>query len=252
MADPNNFEKTVNLDNMPSNSKSVKYSEAEDFEKEVKERRAKPQNVVVSEPAVDLTPRPKTNVPDRTAVTTGKAYTKKKNFGTKFKEAFVGDEHDSVSDMVAVELADGAKDLLWDLLSNAISIVLFGSSRGGGFGRRRSGGYYDYSSQYSYGRPVRQRRDDRRPVRNSNSSRDIDGVVVDTKEDADFVISQLNDYIYDERYGVARVADLYSLCRMRISPTDEDWGWYNLRSARARRVNDGWLIDLPAPEYIRE
>lgn len=48
----------------------------------------------------------------------------------------------------------------------------------------------------------------------------------------------------------ATVADLYGLCRVTRSFSDDQWGWYDLRRASVYRVKDGYELRLPTPVEI--
>jgi hypothetical protein len=76
-------------------------------------------------------------------------------------------------------------------------------------------------------------------------------IIVDNRDDANDIVSQLIDLV--ERFDVATVPDLYAMIGKTPSFTDEKYGWVDvddLRRVEIRRLRDGWLIDLPRPEFL--
>ncbi|FAA01395.1 MAG TPA: hypothetical protein [Siphovirus UK_ancient_CT89] len=49
----------------------------------------------------------------------------------------------------------------------------------------------------------------------------------------------------------ATVGDLYGMAGISQTYTDENWGWRDLRGARAVRARNGYILDLPKPEDVR-
>ena len=50
---------------------------------------------------------------------------------------------------------------------------------------------------------------------------------------------------------MATVRDLYEMVGIRAAHTDEKYGWVDIRDARVDRVRDGYVLDLPRPEFLR-
>ena len=63
------------------------------------------------------------------------------------------------------------------------------------------------------------------------------------------VLDKLKDLI--EMYEVASVGDLYSLLGITANHVDENWGWHDLSASAIVRSRDGFFLDLPKPENIR-
>ncbi len=54
-----------------------------------------------------------------------------------------------------------------------------------------------------------------------------------------------------EKYDVATVQDLFSLCGItRTNHQDNKWGWTSATSFRFRPSGDEWILDYDAPEYL--
>ena len=86
----------------------------------------------------------------------------------------------------------------------------------------------------------RNERDERRePSARNRSRHDFDDIVLDSRGEAEEVLSTLVDLVED--YGVASVADLYDLVGIESTFVDTKYGWTNLSSLykpRKRRVFD--------------
>ena len=173
-------------------------------------------------------------------VVTGKVTRQKESTLDKLKKAWFGEDVVNVKDYVIFDVMIPAlKATVSDMISNGVEVLLFGETRGK---RKKEGKSYD-----GYYR----RRDDRDRDRSDRSrvsgSRPYDDILLDSRGEAEEVLSQLSDLAYD--YGQASVADLYDLVGISAKFTDEKYVWYkgDLRSAGVRRVRDGYLLELPRP-----
>ena len=97
--------------------------------------------------------------------------------------------------------------------------------------------YYDSKSNN------RSRRNDDRAGRNSF----YEEIIVDSRGEAEEIIDKMNEIIVN--YDVVSVADLYEMIGYdkKSRYTDFNYGWSDLRGAKAVRVPDGFLLDLPRP-----
>lgn len=75
------------------------------------------------------------------------------------------------------------------------------------------------------------------------NERVIKHVILDTKEEAEIVLSHLKDLISD--YGMATVADFYDLVGEPSIFPDNDWGWIDISSAFITYTSNGCIIHLP-------
>lgn len=186
-----------------------------------------------------------------TQVTKSKAILRKKPLHKKFVEAFRPEDGRGFVEYVVLEVfVNGVKDVVADASVTAIENALGVNSshrsrrRGGG-----SGGYTSYNRMGAGRRDRRDRDDDRRPARrDSRMADDAREIVLDTRVEADEVLDNLFELI--SKYEVATMRDLLSLVGEPHNPTHEDWGWTDLRGARAHRVREGYLLDLPRPEPL--
>lgn len=184
-------------------------------------------------PAVKQEHKPKLET-----VVKGSVKRKKESTADKFKKAFFGEDVVNVKDYVIFDVMIPAlKATFSDMVSNGIEVLLFGESKG----RRKKDGK-SYSGYYRRSDDRDRDRDRRNGVPRSSA---YDDIVLDSRGEAEEVLSQLTDLAYD--YGQASVADLYDLVGISANFTDEKYGWFkgDLRSARVCRVRDGFLLELP-------
>lgn len=165
---------------------------------------------------------------------------KKKSFGRKILETFIGDDIHSVSSYILYDvLIPAAKDTVANMVKGGIEMLLFGESKGSRTTRDRGRSYVSYD-RYSSA----PRRDERRDISPRNRARhNFDEIILDTRGEAEEVLSHLVDLIID--YGQASVSDLYDLLGMTGNFTDNKYGWTDLRSASVSRVRDGYVMNLP-------
>lgn len=179
-------------------------------------------------------------LPDKkrpTKIVTGKVKTKKNEI-RKFTDIFIAEDIRSVKDYVVHDiLVPTVKKAFYDIIVGGLDMSLFGG-RGNG-GRRTvydKVSYTDFSS--------RSRRNDERRHNDSRfkSVLDYDDIVLDSRGDAEAVLSSLGD-IMETYDGICSVADLYDLVGETPPLTANNYGWTNLRNAEIVRQRDGkyWL-----------
>lgn len=178
-------------------------------------------------------------------VTTGNVIKKKKSFGRKVLDTFLSEKIDDVGDYVTHNvIGPGIKSLLFDMVNSAISMMFWGDPNVRRRDRRDGGGSRA-SDYWRAGNDGRSRERSRRPAY------DYDDIIFETRDDAERVLDRLFDQL--DRYGKARVADLYEAAG--LSPdgnyTVNYYGWYSLRGAGVYPTSEGWAIDLPKCESLR-
>ena len=189
----------------------------------------------------------------------GNARVHQKTTGEKIKESFFGEGIDNVGDYLIFDvLIPSAKELFDTFLTNAKDIILYGEVRDTPSKRtgRRGGTYVAYDG-YS-----------RRSRRDTESARrarfDFSYIEFDSPDDIDDVIEEMRDIwtVYNE----ITVAQFYQSADpdgIRVSPTDSNWGWIDIRAfttadirkVRRRNPDNGeietkWLLDLPRPKPL--
>lgn len=179
-------------------------------------------------------------------VVSGRVVKQKKTLGKKFSESFFGDESRNVVDFVIHDvLIHAAKTMICDMVGwgGAAEMFLFGEKNG-----RRTTKRNDGRNNYtSYGSYFDDQRNGRREIsRTARSRHDFDEILLETRGEAEEVLSHLTDLCID--YGMASVSDLYDLVGVTSSFTDTKYGWTDLRDIRPPvRVRNGYRLELPKP-----
>ena len=163
-------------------------------------------------------------------VITGQAKTKKKSSFGKF---FGGVVADGAEDIKTYLVKDVLIPNVKKAVSDVVDMILYG-----GNSKRGRNNLPKVSYRSFYDEP-RTPRTESRPVQGYS----YDEVILQSRGDAEEVLSQLNDMI--DTYNVASVADLYDLVGITGNYTDNRYGWTNLANADVVRVRDGYMLKLP-------
>jgi len=167
-------------------------------------------------------------------VVTGPVTTRKKSGFDKLKGEFISDDAKNIKSYVLGEvLIPAIKKAISDIVTDGISILLYGESRGGN--RRSTADRVSYRSYYdnTYNRPSISTR----------TSYSYDDIVLNSRGEAEDVLMRMDELM--ETYGLVRVADLYDLVGITGNYTDNKYGWTNIRNAEIVRVNNGYMIRMP-------
>lgn len=190
-------------------------------------------------------PPPQTEKKRVTRVTEGEVVRRKKPWHRRASEVFVGGDARGVWGYVMLDvLIPAAKDMISDAFSQGMERMLFGEARPRSRRDSRGGTHVPYN-RYSSSRREEPRRGDPPPP---SRGRAFDEIILPSRAEAEEVLDQLFAVI--DQYDSVTVGDLYGMCNLPGSFTDEKWGWYDLRSARVSRVRNGYLLDLPKPEPL--
>ena len=189
----------------------------------------------------------KEEAPERKApekVISGNAKQRKKSVGSKFVEAFAGDDAKSVGVYLAMEvMLPALKTLISDMASQGVERMLFGESRPRATSTRST----NYTSYNRMSSPT-PRAEPRTMSQRGRATHDFNEVILDNRLEAERVIDQLVELV--DTYGMATVSDLYALVGIKGSFVDDKWGWTDMREAGVRRVREGHLVILPRPESL--
>lgn len=171
-----------------------------------------------------------------------KAVLKKKSFGEKMKEVFIGEDIQNVGDYILKEVVvPTIKNTIVDIIQNGISLLIFGESSSKN--RRRDGQYVSYGS-YSSNSSRDRRRDDRRDSYSSKGD-----IIFNSRSDAEAVLTRMLDIV--DTYGACTVGNFYELADVPSNYQDRKWGWTDLRYTDVRMARGGgYYIDLPDAKYI--
>lgn len=177
-------------------------------------------------------------------VVTGVVRKKKRGFIKKATDVFIGEDVGNVGEYILYDvLIPAAKDTLSNLVTGGIEMMLYGETRGHRTYRDKGKSYVNYNAASSSKRPS-----DSRPQRDRRATHNFDDIVLESKGEAEEVLSNLVDLTLD--YDMATVADLYGFVGLTPSFADEKYGWEDLSHAYVSRVRDGYLINLPKPKAL--
>lgn len=190
-------------------------------------------------------------------VTKGEVKVKEKSLANKFADAFITDDIGAVRKHVIEEvIVPGLINAVLDAVNDGLSMIFKVSPRRRS-GSSCSGGYYDYSKQssYKYGGVGSSSNSTSRTDSASKERIDYRGITFETKNDANDVLSSMQDLADPDQYGWASVADFYDLAGVSVKNqafTDNKYGWNlpMLRGVSIRRDREGWYLDLPKPVVI--
>ena len=171
-------------------------------------------------------------------VVNGTVKTKKKSDISKLRDNFIAEDAATIKSYLLTDvLLPALKNTIEDVVTNGIRMLL----RGDTAARKTGNG----ASKIAYDRMYDRRDDGRRPSMNyrSRSVYDFDDIILETRGEAEAVIDRLCEAI--DAYGQASIGDLNDLVGRTGNYTDNDYGWFNLRSAEAIRTRDGYILKLP-------
>ena len=217
-------------------------------------------NIKLSCPSNSISGREERKTKAKNIIKT-KAVKRKKSFGKQFTDLFVGADGGNMSTYVIQDIviptAKGiirdVTEAITDAIKNGIEMQLFGehsnrrdSRRSGYYSESKPRVNYTNYSESSYSRPNRQKPTYGRPAA---KNKQFDEVVVESHREASDVIQELMSRLHE--YNEVSVEDLHDLVGITSEFVDGYYGWYNLNTARVKRVRDGYMIDLPKPVHLQ-
>lgn len=173
---------------------------------------------------------------------TGSVKTKKKGEIRKFADIFVAEDISTVRQYIVMDvLVPAAKKAISDIVTNGIDMILYGEA---GRSQRRSGG-----SKINYGGYFDRPSEPKRAGSANRRGFDYDEIIFDSRGDAERVLDEMDAVI--EKYGSISVADLYDMADVsNTNHTSNKYGWTDIHTAKAVRVRDGYVLNLPKPMPI--
>ena len=168
-------------------------------------------------------------------VVKGTVKTRKRNGVTKLKDVFVNEDTKNVKSYIFRDVfVPAIKKLLYDIVNDGASMLLFGNTSAG---RKKTIG-----SNVSYRQFYDAKVDDRRPVPSSRF--DYDDLIFESRGEAEAILSRMDEVI--DVYGSVTVADLYDMCELTAPYTSNKYGWSNIQTAEVARLRDGgYVLKLP-------
>lgn len=170
-------------------------------------------------------------------VTTGNVTVRKKSELKRFAGIFVSEDTENVKRYILTDvLIPGIKSAIADV----VSIMLFGETgRIGSRSKRSSNSGASYQRFYEDARD-RDRKDYSRP----RTGYEFDDLLFETRGDAELVLDQLGELI--SIYGMASVGDLFDAAgETPPNYNSRNYGWKDIRDAKAVKVRDGYILILP-------
>ena len=176
-----------------------------------------------------------------TAVVSEQVKPKQKTKWDKFKEAFVAEDGQSVSDYLLFDvLVPAIKKTIKDMIDNGTDMILYGGSSGRS--RDLPANRVSYRSYYDERTTNRSLYNNSRP----KTTYGYDEIVFMSRGDAEAVKYRMEEII--NQYQIVRVADYLELSGRSVSYTDNNYGWTSLDSVRIiRDRSGGYYLDLPRP-----
>lgn len=176
-------------------------------------------------------------------VSKGAKVSKKGPIKRVLSKLFADDFDDIKTGIISDTLIPALRDMIFDAITNGLSMSLYGNTYSGSK-KRRNGAGTDYSriSMTS----SRDRLKDRR-----ESSAVMDDLIFEDKDDAISVMDNIMDLM--ETYNLVSVADVYSLAGFNPTPTDNKYGWdsiTDLSKMKVVRSGRDWCLKLPRPYPI--
>ena len=168
-------------------------------------------------------------------VVKGTVETRIRNGVTKLKDVFVNEDAKNIKSYIFSDvLVPAIKKLLYDIVNDGASMLLFGNTSSG---RKKTIG-----SNVSYRQFYDSKVEDRRPV--SSSRFDYDDLIFESRGEAEAALSKMDEVI--DAYGTVSVADLYDMCELTAPYTSNKYGWSNIQTAEVARLRDGgYVLKLP-------
>lgn len=171
-------------------------------------------------------------------VVTGNVTQRKKSNLNKIGSLFLPGDVDSVKNYIWMDvLVPSIRRAISDIICNGVNMLLGepyrGKSSGGVAARVNYRQYYQPENRQEYAKPRTQ------------AMYSYDDIVFETRGDAEVVLSRMEELL--EHFEVVSVADLFDLAGISSESqyTDNKYGWTDLRGVQPRRVNGGYVLDLP-------
>jgi hypothetical protein len=196
-----------------------------------------PSNSIASDKSEDEYP-----VVEPKRIVKGRILRKKKTLTSSFSEAFFGDQAENVVGYVLSEIVlPSIKTLISDMIGSSVDMFLFGENRTSSRGRKKggNGSVISYGSFYQNISAAKNNRPGFRPGHR------FDDIILEDRGEAQDVLDNLIDLL--DTYDQVSIGDLNELVGLEGKHTDNKYGWTNLSKADVRRVNGGYLLDLPRP-----
>ena len=184
-------------------------------------------------------------------VVKGPVIERKKSFGQKLKDVFIGGEAKTALSYIGYEvLLPALRNMVVDATTKGIERMIYGEAQ-----PRRSaasGPRVQYNSpvqRYGMrGAPLRAENLRPGPRRAGVAQYEPIDLIFGTREEAETVLDTMLNIV--DQYDIVSVADLHELSGLPSNHTDNKWGWTSLRGSSIKQIREGYLIDFPPVEPL--
>lgn len=187
----------------------------------------------------------------------------KKPTSRKLADIFISDQADTVGSFIVEEvIIPGVKDALLDILHGSIDRIFGGTAYGGYNSKRRRDTYDDDASWRKYHDRSRGRSTygyddddyDYKPRRRRSNEETVFSLNTNDRSKIHRVMERLTDIMRDQRYlSIYDVKTTIGFDAREIDPSDDDWGWDDIRDLRHYKDYKGkYIIELPRPDDITD
>jgi hypothetical protein len=188
-------------------------------------------------------------IPDKPArkAVRGNAIIKKKTITQSIAKSLISEQTSGVAQYILYDvLIPAAKNLLNDMVTSGIEMLLFGETKSGRRSKDRDKGrsIVSYGSYYKGRDRDDDRRESRRPSRRDKF--DLSDIYFRHHDEAEEVLDELCERL--EEFDQVSVADYFELAGIDGATWAHDkYGWDDLSKAYNTHTRNGWAIVLPDP-----
>ena len=165
--------------------------------------------------------------------------TKPKRRSSRFANEVRGISSYLYSDVILPAL----KGIISDFVTNGIDMILHGDQQT----TYRRGGRRNYGAM-SNRRVSGVGRYGARPSKRKYEGAMMEEIFFGSRQDAELTLAKMLEYVAE--YGWCSIGDLYSLVGLTSNHTHERYGWDAIGRTRVLSTPDGYILDLPEPEYF--
>lgn len=176
-------------------------------------------------------------------IVTGTVIQRRPNVFKRAARSMVADDVSNVREFIFAEVfVPAVRNLVYDVISQGSHKVLYGTARARAASVPGAGPVSSLKRAYHQNSQP----ESARSISPTSAARhDFDDIILDTRSEADMVIEHLIARV--ERYGSARVSDMYNHLGISSDFTSQNWGWTDLSSADVRPNRRGFMLALPRP-----
>lgn len=170
-------------------------------------------------------------------VVRGTVRPKKKNELVKFAETFIAEDVSNVGNYIWKDLiVPTIQKTIVNIVTDTANMVFLGKSGRTSAGNQSSGSKVSYRSYYDEPK--------RAEIPKATNRFDFEELEFSSRGEAEAVRVELSRIV--NRYGYARVADMYDLAGLVPPVASYKYGWTDVSSADVRRWNDSYIVKLPS------